>query len=221
MKSILERLEFAVRFAQEDIKSLRPGDVLNLKSDLKEFFAGTPVSNIVVMPTGSPEPISDGDLSALQKRWRMILFAVANMNRARRVQMTPRGPETIIGTGILGATDLELKIIVIPLMHVGQNMLLVQGKLIDAATYLLILCLGLAGPRTVLHCADPGCPKLFVRVRRQKFHSTQCAVRNAVGNMRRRSKDAASRKSVGKSEGELSGKRRNKPGKPNTKRHRT
>lgn len=174
----LERLRFAVDFAQENPKALRPGDVLNRKNDLKQFFARSAGDVVVLSKKEDPEKISDADLLDLRQRWHTLLIGlVALTDPAKEIPISHQ--------------CLEVRLSLVPVFDagVGRGIVIADGSIADVATYMLLHCVLTEKPGTIQTCADAGCSRLFFRTRRQRFCSKKCAIRNAV---------TAHRKNVGK-----------------------
>jgi len=60
METAQDRLKFAVEFAEKDLRTLRPGDLLNMRDDLMAFLLGTSTikekGGILAMPLKPPFP---------------------------------------------------------------------------------------------------------------------------------------------------------------------
>src|SRR2546421_7825825 len=91
METTAERVQFVIRFAQTDLDTLRPGDWLNLRDDLKTFLGCNPAQRgtladrggILAFPLQHPLPdeFSEDDFRALQKEANVILQSQVHEGR--------------------------------------------------------------------------------------------------------------------------------------------
>ena len=87
MTTGIDRIKFAIQFAQADLDSLRPGDWLNLKADLAEFMGSVAgmemdladIGNVIVQCLTPPRVQDYGqpELRALQGELKPFLAGVA------------------------------------------------------------------------------------------------------------------------------------------------
>ncbi|HEV8642369.1 MAG TPA: hypothetical protein VGV13_14835 [Methylomirabilota bacterium] len=154
MKTLRERLEWAIRFAERDLDRFRPGDWLNLRDDLTAFLEakGAPI------PFPSPKELPESALRDLQEDVRALLGQVAPARPLKWRMVEIKGP-------------LLLNVIAGPPAWVRS-----AGHPRDAVLLSLAWLLA-ADPSAVRRCPEPACHRLFYRVRRQVYCSTPCVKR--------------------------------------------
>lgn len=182
-----QRIEFAVRFAFENLDFYREGDWLNLNEDIRSFIGVYRTGELskdilklgVFMPMENPDPSRD-ELRLLQRDMRQILnFA----------------------TGAPGSTEIKLAYVIV--RGPGMNIPYIQrsGTFRDCALGLLIRLLELESTSSVVRCPAPKCNKVFYRRGKQMFCSRTCTNRAMVNRKRDRDRQAeeARRKKTRKS----------------------
>ena len=171
METDLDRLKFIVNFAQTDLRSLRPGDMLNLRDDLGVFIHGRiipPLGAERVQP-GGVEPfvvklvgdLTVDELETLQKKCMGVL-SHASVGRGG---LDYHGDQVITAVYSLA-----------PRLPDGRKWtVFVGGRANDVVPVILIHLLMNRPLNTLRAC--PECDRIFVRVRKQRYCSTKCSTR--------------------------------------------
>jgi hypothetical protein len=188
MKTSEDRLRFAIEFAQADIETMREGDQLNLRDDLAIFVQGSsdwrsvrpdintsPIESLLVAQT-EPRKLPIENVVNLQREVQAILALLAHRS------ITP------------ASARIEVMLIVHPVdelsalypagtMLVGNRFpehlrvsLDVVGNVRDMFLYVLARVLAQPGMSDRVRIC-PGCMKLFLKVKRQKYCSQRCSNR--------------------------------------------
>jgi hypothetical protein len=166
---IRDNVRWGLHFTECDLATLRPGDKLNMMSELHEFFTVPDSPQLVITAYGLPLPEP-----APAEHWREIV----------RLQATVR--DLLRGLGQTGHVPLaEIPDILLRELRIGTFFespgavaLTCAAPWPDAFVFLLLLCLWQAGLENLLPCQE--CSKLFLRVRRQRYCGPPCANRAAV-----------------------------------------
>jgi CGNR zinc finger len=181
----IERLHFAVRFAQMDLATLTTGDWLNLREDFLAFLGQNPDPKRPLLFVGDrgglvstrgepsfPEAFTEKDFRLLQDDVLLILrLAVGDAMETRPACLVVNAPLVVVpqvGHGVPGAGYFT-------------NML---GDTRDQFLFLLLDILRQEAPDRVLRC--PQCGLLFVRSYTQEYCSRRCTNRASVQNYRKR-----------------------------------
>jgi hypothetical protein len=153
-------LRFAVRFAETDLETLRPGDWMNLRDELESVMSPSiPMPGVLVSPVKVQE-LTDDFVKALREDFRRFLAPVADGQAAAESARRGR-PETVrlgeMGLGVLPSGGIY-----------------VNGDPRTAALMKLAFVVAL-NTEAVRRC--PECRRLFYRVRRQLYCSRTCVTR--------------------------------------------
>jgi hypothetical protein len=198
MRTARDRLEFALRFAQLDLGTLREGDRLNLRDDLEAFLGwgdkaapGTLADRggIVAFPLLPPLPkdLPDAAMKALQAEVRSLLGGVADYHTNARA--TPEGPLT--GSFHPFPVNVRYSVVPLPRAKVSGAILQVKGATRDCTLLVLIHLLTRENTAMIRRCPED--QRLFYRVRRQVYCSRSCVNRVNKRAWRKR-QDAAEQK---------------------------
>jgi hypothetical protein len=195
-----DRLQFAVRFAQMDLDTLRAGDRLNLREDFLGFLnlrhghghlnapvvafqpdesareVYQPLMSLSFMPLiEGPDPLtlSEADLLALQRDvQRDVSTLLDTLTRAVRPEELPSFVERC------------------PLVTLRQNCRIVKGTARQVFVEQLIYLLDQEPSDRILRC--PECETLFYRVQKQAYCSRKCGNRVTQRRWRERQEASAS-----------------------------
>ena len=174
MKTVGDRIDFAIRLATLDFDMLRAGDWLNLREDLEQFLVGErgqeePLRNlggILVSPLHPPLPkeFPEEEFLMLQGQTRAILFRIAQAqmpaDRARVWEVKP----------------IELKSLRFSVIPVQSSALISTiGSVRDTFLIKLIFLLGQQPLGKILLC--PTCNTIFSKKGKQKYCSRTCVNR--------------------------------------------
>lgn len=184
----LERLHFAVRFAQMDLPTLREGDWLNLREDFLTFLgqsrdpdqcgAVSPAGGLVSSWGDGPHPreFTEQEFRALHGDVRTILHAAAGDD---------------MGEKPLPTVTVQATLWVRPLNGVpgGGYLTNLFGPTRDQFLFILLEDLRQEPPDRILRC--PECQTLFVRAYTQAYCSRRCTNRASVRSWRARQETAA------------------------------
>jgi hypothetical protein len=182
----LQRLQFAVRFAQMDLPTLRDGDWLNLHEDMETFLGLSsakchvlsPHGGVIVLPCDEFDPADDDsrDYAGLQADVCTIFAAcVGEALRGRPpVTITPQlEVHSVVPTP--EASDPGER---------GGHVIIARGTTREMFLYLLLDDLKEEPRDRILRC--PQCHTLFVRVYTQVYCSRRCTNRAGVRTWRAR-----------------------------------
>jgi hypothetical protein len=157
-----ELLRFAVRFAETDLETLRPGDWMNLRDELKAVVApAIPMPGVLVSPIEIQE-LTDDFVKALREDFRRLLAPVADGQLQPASGTARRAREETVRIG-------EMGIGVRP-----DGAIYMSGAPRDVALMKLVYRVAL-NTEAVRRC--PECGRLFYRVRRQLYCSRVCVSR--------------------------------------------
>jgi hypothetical protein len=183
----IERLHFAVRFAQTDLATLRAGDWLNLREDFLAFLGqaggrGKPPKVLMISDKGGlvtcaweepfPWEFSEQDFHALQADVNTILRAAAGDNMGEQ--------PPIIGI----KTELRVQPTDGRASPRGGYITNIFGPTRDMFLFILLDVLRHEPPDRILRC--PECQTLFVRAYTQVYCSRRCTNRASIRNWRTR-----------------------------------
>jgi hypothetical protein len=186
----IERLHFAVRFAQMDLATLRKGDWLNLREDFLAFLGqsrdprrwptisdkGGLVTCTWEEPFPWEEPLprnfSEQDFRALQEEVRTVLQAAAGDNTGEQPPMIGVKTELWVQPG-----DGSV-------FNPGGYITYIIGPTRDMFLFVLLDVLRHEPPDRILRC--PECQTLFVRAYTQVYCSRRCTNRAGIRNWRTR-----------------------------------
>jgi len=172
-----ERVEFAIRFAQMDLDTLRPGDWLNLRDDFALFLvckAGQrrPLAQrgeIMTMPLAHPLPseFSEDDFRALQMEVRVIV-------------------QSLVHEGLLSApmTEIHGYFFLFRPSTGDWSVLTAQGATRDMCLVTLLFLLNQESLDRIRRC--PECGTIFYRIQKQQYCSRSCTNRANVRTWRQR-----------------------------------
>lgn len=149
-----KQLQFAVRFAQSDLQTFRPGDWLNLRDDVIGFFGWTPLGTLgasMAWPRSEFEPAA---LRELQHHLRAMLEPWAG---------EPGEVRQSGGSGIPVQVTLKRR--------------QVRGRLRDVFLLEVHLLLAIHGADRVRRCRE--CGSLFYKVGRMTQCQRRCTNRRA------------------------------------------
>lgn len=173
------RVQWLLDFAYRDLKSMSPGDLLNLREDVKAFFGGAQNRAYrdppAIVAGAINEFLDTADarwFGRLQARARALLgprFAPHDWSKPQALPL-PVGITPRFGFAVAGVKGWSV------LMLTTKN-----GKAAAESAVLFVLMLALAltnsGDRIQL-C--PSCKeRLFWRARRQKYCSSKCRARES------------------------------------------
>lgn len=188
MKTARERLDFAFRFANQDLDHMRPGDLLNLREDLGNFHWGLGGEATSLAERGGisatlidppfPQDFSVDDFKRLQADITSLLRAVSLGGRRAL------GPGDKPRSSSVPTFTLTARYMIVPLP--GLSFIGAQGGTHDITLLMLIHLLTRDHPSRFRTCPDPDCGRLFYRVRRQLFCSKRCVARANKREERRR-----------------------------------
>jgi hypothetical protein len=180
----IERLHFAVRFAQMNLATLRAGDWLNLREDFLAFLGQSrdPARWLTISDKGGlvtcaweeplPQNFSEQDFRALQKEVRTVLHAAAGDNMGEQ--------PPIIGV----KTELRVQPLDGRAFNPGGYVTNIFGPTRDMFLFVLLDVLRHEPPDRILRC--PECQTLFVRAYTQVYCSRRCTNRASIRNWRTR-----------------------------------
>jgi hypothetical protein len=184
------RLEWAVRFAQMDLATLRAGDWLNVREDFLAFLgqSSDPERELVFVGDRGglvttrweapfPEDFTEQDFRALQADVCTILHAAAGDNMGEK--------PSCIGV----KTALVVQPQGVSVSPRGGYFTSVFGSTRDMFLFLLLDVLRQEPPDRILRC--PECQTLFVRAYTQVYCSRRCTNRASIRNWRTRQEAAA------------------------------
>ena len=186
MWSAEDRLKFAVRFANLDLTSQRPGDWLNLKDDLCNFFgygsAGREIKlgelgGVQAVPLEPPFPqgYTERDFAELQKDVRLIFEPLA--------QGTIKWPKTARGRvstetqqrGGFKPVWIKVGLHPVRLYDSDECFLTTRGSTRDSFLFTLAAILTSKPVGQIKNCLE--CSSLFFRIRKQRYCSEKCTNR--------------------------------------------
>ncbi len=167
-----EQLEFAVRFAQEKLSELRPGDLLNFRDDFNFFFSARQGEDIrgpigeTVMPLDAAQPkdYAIADFKVLQKEVFSILDNLVKGRDAVPLSSTPCKITVALTAFSLRGVQ-------------NRAILMAQGSTRDMFLLRLYLLLSQEPIDRILRCKAADCDRLFYRKRKQEFCSQRCTNR--------------------------------------------
>ena len=180
----LERLSFAVRFAQMDLSAMREGDWLNLREDFLAFLgqSGNPDRWLSISDVGGlvttkdeepfPQHFSEQDFQILQYEVQTIVHAAAGDNMGE-------SPSTIPVRSWLEVQPLDGRV-----FPSGGYITQILGATRDQFLFILLDALRQEPPDRILRC--PECQTLFVRAYTQVYCSRRCTNRASVRQWRAR-----------------------------------
>jgi hypothetical protein len=164
-------LEFAARFSQTDLGSLREGDWLNLKEDLGEFL--TPFFGFTNL---NPLKVSRAEVTSAQNAARSTFENIILLRNGEKSDFVDGRPVTIYPTyRRLSGLAFSCK------------------KFEDAFLFRLLFVL-MASPQQerILSCKADDCNRIFYRTHKQKYCSPTCQTREFMRNWRMKNKDKES-----------------------------
>jgi hypothetical protein len=181
----IERLRFAVRFAQMDLATLRAGDWLNLREDFLAFLgmSDDPKRPLITVGTRGglvpcrwdppfPEDFTEKDFTLLQNEVRTILRSAVGDSMETQPPCIEVKPSLVVvpqgGIGVPG----------------GGYFTNILGPTRDMFLFLLLDVLSQEPPDRVLRC--PECGILFVRVYTQAYCSRRCTNKASIRHWRHR-----------------------------------
>jgi hypothetical protein len=195
-----QRLQFVVRFAQMDLDTLRPGDWLNLRDDLRAFFLGSwykhdlgsdslpplAAGDVFVHPTARPFPeeYPEEEFRTLQSETYKILRQAIPLEGEMYGTPPPVVPQPVAIDGPISLTVPHLDGL-IPAK--GRHMLVAEGSTRDMFLLLTFLLLAKESTARIRRC--PECDSLFYRAK--TYCSRTCANRVATRKWRERQESAA------------------------------
>jgi hypothetical protein len=181
--NLRENVVWSLRFAEFDLEKLRPGDKLNLWSELHEFFVLPDSLRLVVTAYGLPlvETVKEEhwkEICQLQEKTRALLGGLGQTKQewGRPIPEIPL-QEIKVGPSLhprLAKPD--------PAVDQSKAGLIFSAPWQDAFLLLLSLCLWQVNLDNLAAC--PECDKLFLRVRRQRYCSRVCTNRATVREWR-------------------------------------
>jgi hypothetical protein len=163
MKTVEDRLRFAIEFSQKDLEQIRPGDLMNLRDDLY-LFAFTREPGDIFATTDEEDAdirnLSIEDLKALQRETQIALIHFASPSPAHRVSL-------LSGSQISVSLSLN--------RDDQRKVLCVAGSPRDCFLMVLYLLLSKEPVGRIRIC--PGCSEVFYKVKKQKYCSRRCSNR--------------------------------------------
>jgi len=180
MKTATDRLAFAVRFAETDLDSLRPGDWTNLRDDLSCYlgigdgWASREDRGFTGMSTPAPRKATEGELRKLRAEVNRVLRSVVvGVRPFRKLRADKGAPRAWTLTGEPSSTTVTWSTIPSSPSVIS---LLATGTLQDLFLCKLYFLLGSVGVEAVQEC--PACTRIFTRaVRHQKYCNRKCAAK--------------------------------------------
>jgi hypothetical protein len=201
-----DRLRFAVEFAQMDLAKLKTAAAWRtLQEDFDAFLEGRPEQPTPVAAFGGIRTSRYGatplaELASVPSRPRREEVLQQTQEYAKALQLTVRrflvsyldarrqregGASTRTPLpGIRLKEDATLRLFPVRIRKGWINVLEFWGP--DAFLVTLVFLLKQAGPDRLRRC--PGCPRMFFRVRRQRYCSRRCMTRESVRAWRLRAK---------------------------------
>src|SRR5262245_46909462 len=182
MKTARDRLEFAIRFAEMDLQTLRPGDWMNLSDDLGAFHGRDVPGGVTLKDLGgfiarpTDGPLSEERFQGLQREVQSLLralVAVRSFLRDLLASDKPAANDEPVSPP-LPPIPVMAEYIVTAGIKAGGT-LYVEGRTRDVTLLRLMHLLTGGGIDAVFVC--PECDRLFYRVRRQLFCSKKCVNR--------------------------------------------
>lgn len=184
--SIEDRLRFLVDFAGVDLDKARPGDWLNLRSDLRVVLGSgkkgaaqghdiSALGGIIPIARNFEALDSDDVLRSLQAEVRAIVNTVAGRSEpAKRPSQSSRiDNEPSSGAPVSRAITLSLRkslVVTDPRLGIVP---MIEGDARDVLLEMLFAILSRERLAPIRRC--PVCGKAFYRVRGQKFCSRACS----------------------------------------------
>jgi hypothetical protein len=165
------RFRFVVRFAGLDLDACRPGDLLNLKWDLRDFLSPTHADlkpgGLHTWPSEPPQPeeYSREDFRALHAEVRDLLARVI-ASRANPQAWTP----TWVRIGLMNPHVPAL-----PQARPGRHLVSVQGATRDLCILRIVHMLQQVNTSLLNRC--PECDTIFLRKSNQTYCSKRCVNR--------------------------------------------
>src|SRR5215471_13514449 len=161
-----ERLEWAVKFSQMDLDPLRPGDLLNLRDDLRNFvhpiigerLKGSHAFSLAAIEQPLTSEYTPNDFKALQRD-------VYNYLNEFDVTLKPQAGH-----------NLKLRVFSGPLFYA-------TGAVLDLFIFRLAMLMS-ESPGRVGRCVAPDCSRIFYRKRKQKYCSPRCQGRHFMQTKR-------------------------------------
>jgi len=154
MKTADDRLQFALAFAELELDTLREGDWLNLRDDMRTFaWLGEgeqtleDLGGVITFPVDRPLPqdLTKDNIRALQREAKNCFFSIATFQRPLRFHYLRDGSR-------------------------DGGVLAYMGNAPDMFLIRLVHLLGTAD--RIRTC--PECNKLFLKIRKQKYCSRTC-----------------------------------------------
>jgi len=172
----LERIEFAVQFAQVDLDALRRGDWSKLRDDLQRLrwpsmpaFTSTRKTDRREL-VGAFEALEDPEqelpdevVRKIQQETRHLLNDIVDGREAALGRRPYRQP-----------AKYRAELHWFPVVFADQITRQVEGTVGDQFIEHLFTALRDDAPDRVLRCPEPECGRLFVRQRKQTYCSRRC-----------------------------------------------
>jgi hypothetical protein len=184
-RDVRAKVAWALGFAELNLDTLRPGDRLNLLSDLHEFFDLHDALRLGVTANGlslpeSARPEQWEEIRSLQEKTRGLLGGLVQTRRQWGVPI----PEILLREITVGPSLHPPLAKPDPAVDQSKAGLIFSAPWQDAFLLLLSLCLWQVNLDNLAAC--PECDKLFLRVRRQRYCSRACTNRANVREWRKK-----------------------------------
>jgi hypothetical protein len=204
MRTAEERLKFAIEFSQMEFEYLRQGDLMNLREDLLMFLY--PEGQMAQLAKHSKYPIMDTlswafneedrkprDFSfvpLLDKPWPQE-YSTDEIRALQTKCLSVIESAVYQGHSIRVATRCELNIRLEFVIRPGTDdpSPFVGGSTEDVFMYRLYELLTRESRKRIVSC--PSCRKIFYKVRKQKYCSRRCGIRQYMQDYRQTEKGQA------------------------------
>jgi len=186
MKTTIDQLKFAIEFAQADLKAMRPGDKMNLRDDLFLFASEIPFSS-ERGPQVKPDHAYFKFKTAAREmpEEQIEELRVEFLNLLSNVTHKPTIQEKFkaIGKEIEAIELPSLRFYALPQISPPGYIVVAVGEPRDVLLYRLIRLLESSADIQRLRVC-PGCQRIFLKVKRQKYCSQKCANRSYMREYR-------------------------------------
>ena len=192
MRTAVDRLRFAIDFAETNLDHFRAWEWSKLRADIEGFLYGVkgqpmPQFGALVISQALEPPFPadcpEDKLRELQSDVRSFLRGIAP------------GP----GIESEGGPPFTISQEWQPMLMGGQHLVLrASASLRDAVLFLLALLLAHNGLQNMRRCPATGCGRLFWKVRRQLYCSRTCVNRENMRTWTRRKREQAGHRAATK-----------------------